>query len=318
MGKPYSEDLRRSVVQAIEAGHTYEETAELCGVSVSSISRFLSRWRRRGSVKAEKFGGYKGYALERHRSRIARWVDAQPDITLAELQVRMAKEKLAVSQTSIFRFLRHLGFSFKKSLHAAEQDRPDVAAARRAWFKMQTRLDPRRLVFIDETAASTNMTRRYGRGARGERLVCKVPHGHWKTSTFVAALRHNRVTAPFLLDGPMNGPTFLAYVQQILAPTLKPGDIVIMDNVGVHKVAGVREAIETRGAMLLYLPPYSPDLNPIEQFFSKLKAMLRKAAARSIESLWAVIGSCLANFPPRECAAYLTNAGYGQPYRKML
>lgn len=183
---------------------------------------------------------------------------------------------------------------------------------------MQTRLDPRRLVFIDETAASTNMTRRYGRGARGERLVCKVPHGHWKTSTFVAALRHNRVTAPFLLDGPMNGPTFLAYVQQILAPTLKPGDIVIMDNVGVHKVAGVREAIETRGAMLLYLPPYSPDLNPIEQFFSKLKAMLRKAAARSIESLWAVIGSCLANFPPRECAAYLTNAGYGQPYRKML
>jgi transposase len=208
--------------------------------------------------------------------------------------------------------------ALKKSLHAAEQDRPDVAAARRAWFKMQTRLDPRRLVFIDETAASTNMTRRYGRGARGERLVCKVPHGHWKTSTFVAALRHNRVTAPFLLDGPMNGPTFLAYVQQILAPTLKPGDIVIMDNVGVHKVAGVREAIETRGAMLLYLPPYSPDLNPIEQFFSKLKAMLRKAAARSIESLWAVIGSCLANFPPRECAAYLTNAGYGQPYRKML
>ena len=114
MGKPYSEDLRRSVVQAIEAGHTYEETAELCGVSVSSISRFLSRWRRCGSVKAEKFGGYKGYALERHRSRIARWEDAQPDITLAELQVRMAKEKLAVSQTSIFRFLRHLGFSFKK------------------------------------------------------------------------------------------------------------------------------------------------------------------------------------------------------------
>ena len=183
---------------------------------------------------------------------------------------------------------------------------------------MQTRLDPRRLVFIDETAASTNMTRRYGRGARGERLVCKVPHGHWKTSTFVAGLRHNRVTAPFLLDGPMNGPTFLAYVQQILAPTLKPGDIVITDNVGVHKVAGVREAIETRGAMLLYLPPYSPDLNLIEQFFSKLKAVLRKAAARSIESLWAVIGSCLADFSPRECAAYLTNAGYGQPYRKML
>lgn len=183
---------------------------------------------------------------------------------------------------------------------------------------MQTRLDPRRLVFIDETGASTNMTRRYGRGTRGERLVCKVPHGHWKTSTFVAALRYNRVTAPLLLDGAMNGVSFLAYVEQILAPTLRRGDIVIMDNVSVHKVAGVCEAIEARGASLFYLPPYSPDLNPIEQFFSKLKAILRKVAARSIESLWSAIGSCLADFPPRECAAYLANTGYGQPYRKML
>jgi transposase len=205
----------------------------------------------------------------------------------------------------------------KKSLHAAEQDRPDVAAARRAWFKLQTRLDPRRLVFIDETSASTNMTRRYGR-ARGARLVCKVPYGHWKTSTFVAALRYDRVTAPLLLDGPMNGATFLAYVEQMLAPTLRRGDIVIMDNVSVHKVAGVREAIEARDAALRYLPPYSPDLNPIEKFFAKLKAVLRKAAARSMESLWTVIGSCLADFPAPECAAYLASAGYGQPNRKML
>jgi transposase len=183
---------------------------------------------------------------------------------------------------------------------------------------MQTGLDPRKLVFIDETSASTNMTRRYGRGTRGERLVCKIPHGHWKTSTFIAALRHNRVTAPLLLDGAMNGQSFLAYVKQILAPTLKPGDIVVMDNVSVHQVAGVREAIEARGAILLYLPPYSPDLNPIEQFFSKLKAILRKAAARSIKNLWTVIGSCPKDFSPSECAAYLLNAGYGQPYRKML
>jgi transposase len=134
-----------------------------------------------------------------------------------------------------------------------------------------------------------------------------VPHGHWKTSTFVAALRHNRVTAPFLLDGPMNGTTFLAYVEDVLVATLKPGDIVIMDNVGVHKVAGVREGIEARGAIFFYLPPYSPDLNPIEQFFSKLKALRRKAAARSIDSLWEVIGSCLADFSPSECTEYLTN-----------
>jgi len=186
------------------------------------------------------------------------------------------------------------------------------------WVKRQARLDPRRLVFIDETSASTNMTRRYGRSARGERLVCKVPHGHWKTSTFVAALRHNRVTAPLLLDGPMNGPSFLAYVEQVLAPTLQPGDVVIMDNVSIHKVAGVREAIEARGATLLYLPPYSPDLNPIEQFFSTLKSILRKVAARSITTLWQAIRSALKAFSSRECAAYLLNAGYGQPYRKML
>jgi hypothetical protein len=165
------------------------------------VSRFLTRWRRTGSVEPEKFGGHKGYALAPYEARIRRWIGAQPDLTLAELQSRLAKEKVIVSQTSIFRFLRHLGFTLKKSLHAAEQDRPDVAAARRAWFKMQTKLDPKKLVFIDETAATTNMTCRYGRKRRGERLVCKVPHGHWKTSTFVAAPRHNRVTAPLLLDG---------------------------------------------------------------------------------------------------------------------
>ena len=147
---------------------------------------------------------------------------------------------------------------------------------------MQMGLDPRKLVFIDETSASTNMTRRYGRGTRGERLVCKIPHGHWKTSTFIAALRHNRVTAPLLLDGAMNGQSFLAYVEQILAPTLKRGDIVVMDNVSVHKVAGVCDAIEARGAMLLYLPPYSPDLNPIEQFFPNSKrSSARRLPVRS-------------------------------------
>ena len=183
---------------------------------------------------------------------------------------------------------------------------------------MRRKLDPRRLVFIDETGASTNMTRRYGRRRRGQRLVCKVPYGHWKTSTLVAALRYNKVTAPMLLDGAMNGAAFLVYIKEVLAPTLRRGDIVIIDNVSVHKVAGVREAIEARGATLLYLPPYSPDFNPIEQFFAKLKSGLRKAAARSVESLWDTIGSCVIDCSPRECAAYLTNAGYGQPYRKML
>jgi transposase len=176
---------------------------------------------------------------------------------------------------------------------------------------MQMRLDPRKLVFIDETSATTNMTRRYGRGPRGDRLVCKVPHGHWKTSTFIAALRHNRVTAPLLLDGAMNGPSFLAYVEQVLAPTLRRGDVVVMDNVSVHKVLGVREAIEARGATLLYLPPYSPDLNPIEMAFAKLKARLRAKAVRTIDALWREIGHVCDLFEPAECQNYFAAAGYG-------
>ena len=195
-------------------------------------------------------------------------------------------------------------------MRAAEQDRPDVAEARTTWADHQPTLDPDRLVFIDETGTSTNMARLRGRAPRGERLIGKIPHGHWKMTTFVAALRSNALTAPGVIDGPMNGNAFLAYVEQVLAPTLKPGDIVVLDNLSAHKVRGVREAIEGVGARLLYLPPYSPDFNPIEQLFARLKALLRKAAERSVEALWNRITSLLGAFPPDECANYFRNAGY--------
>jgi transposase len=158
-------------------------------------------------------------------------------------------------------------------------------------------------VFIDETWATTNMTRLHGRCPRGTRLVAAVPHGHWKTTTFLAGLRLSGLTAPLVLDGAINGEAFLAYVEQFLVPTLARGDIVIMDNLSSHKVAGVREAIEACGAGLLFLPPYSPDLNPIEQLFSKLKALLRKAAERSREGLWNAIGQLLRHFTNAECRA---------------
>lgn len=145
---------------------------------------------------------------------------------------------------------------------------------------------------------------------RGERLIGLAPHGHWKTTTFVAGLRHDGLIAPFVVDRPMNGVIFRAYVEQCLAPTLSPGDIVIMDNLSSHKVAGIREAIERTGATLLYLPPYSPDLNPIEQVFAKLKAALRRLRARSIPVLWDAIGDLLGNFPPQECLNYILNDGY--------
>jgi len=171
-------------------------------------------------------------------------------------------------------------------------------------------LDPGKLVFIDETGASTKMARLRGRARKGERCRASVPHGHWKTTTFTAGLRLSGLAAPMLLDGPMNGDAFLAYVEQVLAPELEPDDIVIMDNLPAHKVAGVRQAIEKAGAELLYLPPYSPDFNPIEMAFSKLKAILRKAAARSIDDLWQVIADALDEFSQNDCRNYFTAAGY--------
>lgn len=187
-----------------------------------------------------------------------------------------------------------------------------MAEARAAWQGKQPQLKAAHLVFLDETWATTNMVRRYGRAPCGQRLVAGAPHGHWQTSTFLAALRQDQITAPCVIDGAINGATFLAYVEQSLIPTLAPGDIVVMDNLGSHKVAGVRQAIEAAGATLLYLPPYSPDLNPIEQLFAKLKALLRKAAARTYEALIDAIAAALSAFTPGECANYFTNAGYSK------
>jgi transposase len=185
-----------------------------------------------------------------------------------------------------------------------------VKARRRAWFDGQLDLDPSRLIFIDETSASTKMARLRGRARKGERCRAPVPHGHWKTTTFTAGLRLDGLAAPMLLDGPMNGPAFLAYAEQVLAPELRPGDVAIMDNLPAHKISGVREVIEKAGARLLLLPPYSPDFNPIEMAFSKLKALLRKAAARTVDDLWTVIGECLGQFSTTECHHYFEAAGY--------
>ena len=170
--------------------------------------------------------------------------------------------------------------------------------------------DPRRLVFLDETWAKTNMTRWRGRAPRGQRLVAHVPHGHWKTTTFLAALRQDGVYAPLVIDGALTGDLFLAYVKQVLAPALKPGDIVVLDNLSSHKVEGVREAIQAAKAQLRYLPPYSPDFNPIEQVFAKLKALLRKAGERTVEGLWNRIGLLLEHFHPAECRNYFHHCGY--------
>jgi transposase len=193
---------------------------------------------------------------------------------------------------------------------AGERDRPDVARRRAQWIKYQDRVDPSRLVFIDETWTKTNMAPLRGWAPRGMRLMTKVPHGHWNTTTFLAALRYDRIEAPWLLEGPIDGDSFAIYVEKVLLPTLRPDDIVIMDNLGSHKGKIIRRLIRSVGAKLLFLPKYSPDLNPIEQVFAKLKHLLRKAAARTVETVCAAIGELLGDFTKDECANYFKNSGY--------
>ncbi len=181
---------------------------------------------------------------------------------------------------------------------------------RRAWFEEQIDLDPGRLVFVDESWASTNMTRRHGRAPRGERLRMSVPYGHWKTTTFIAGLRNSGIVAPFVIDCPVNREVFEAWVEIVLVPDLRAGDIVVMDNLSSHKGPRVRELIEASGADLRYLPPYSPDFNPIENAFAKLKALLRKEAARTIDALWSAIGRLIDLISPAECVNMFAAAGY--------
>jgi transposase len=198
----------------------------------------------------------------------------------------------------------------KKVLHVTEQQRPDVVDRRIGWQFWRAWIDYRRLVFLDEIGADTKMTRRFGRTWRGYRLVEHVPHGNWKTTTFVSALRASGLTAPLDIDGPLNGSVFLAYVQQQLAPTLQPGYIRILDNLPAHKAPGIRAAIEAVDAQLQYLPPYSPELNPLELASSKLKNLLRKAAARTVTELETTIATLLDCFTPAECGKYLQHSGY--------
>lgn len=195
-------------------------------------------------------------------------------------------------------------------MHASEQLRPDVADARIVWRAMQPMIASRRLIFLDETGVTTNMVRRYGRARKGQRVRGFAPGGHWRITTFLAGLDRNGIVAPFVVDQPMNRAIFTQYVRQYLAPELGPGDIVICDNLSSHKGTEAAQIIADKGATLLFLPPYSPDLNPIEMAFAKLKQLLRKAGERTRDGLWDRIGQLVDLFPPAECRNYIRHAGY--------
>jgi len=310
MPRAYSGDLRERVVETVASGASRRKAAGLFTVAVSTAVKWMQRVHDTGSSAAKPRGGSTS-PLEQHATAILGLVEERPDATLKELLAALAKRHIHTSRSALWRFFERHRITFKKKrLRAAEQQREDVARARRKWLRDQGLLDPARLVFVDETGADTHMVRLYGRGPRGVRVVDHVPQGNWQTVTLVSALRHNKVAAAMEFDGPMTGDMFLGYVEKCLVPILKRNDVVVLDNLSAHKVPGVEEAITAVGATLRFLPQYSPDLNPIEMLFSKFKAYLRKFEARTVPQLDRAIRSFLLSLKPQECANYLRHAGY--------
>lgn len=311
MARPLSMDLRERVVAAVEKeGLSRHQAAARFGVSVSSAIRWVRRRRTTGSVAPGQMGGHRPKTIrgEPHTWLVERC--REREFTLRGLVAELAGRGLKVDYRSVWNFVQAEKLSFKKTVVASERDRPDVARRRRQWRRYQSRIAPERLVFIDETWTRTNMAPLRGWAPRGTRLEAKVPHRRWRTATFLAALRHDRIDAPWLIDGPVNGASFRLYVEKVLAPTLRPADIVVMDNLGSHTGTAVRQAIRSAGAKLLFLPKYSPDLNPIEQAFAQLKHWLREAAARTVEAICAALAQPLDACTPKCCANYFKNAGY--------
>jgi len=308
-----SKDIREKVVKAIKGGMSRRQAAARFDVGPATAVRWAKRVETTGDVAPMKMGGdRRSQRIEAHAEFILKEIKTKPDTTIMELRDKLRERHgLSLGYGTVWRFLaRHKITRKKKTGHASEQEREDVEASREAWFEGQLDLDPKKLVFIDETSISTSMARRFGWAPRGERCRASIPFGHWKTTTFVAGLRVDRIDAPMTIEGALDGEAFLAYVEQVLAPTLSKGETVVMDNVPLHKVAGVSEAITAKGASVLYLPAYSPDFDPIEKFFSKFKSILQRIAARTADALEAAVAEALRTVTPDECRNYFAACGY--------
>jgi len=285
-------------------GRDEQEIAAALRISPSCVSKWAKRKRETGSLAPSQIGGYKPRTLSGERADWLRSRIAAGPFTLRGLSAELAERGIKTHPRAVWVFVHAEGLSFKKTLLAEEQTRPDVARKRARWKAHQGRIAPSRLMFIDETWVKTNMAPLRGWGTRGRRLKAYAPHGHWKTLTFIAALRCDRIDAPWVIDGPINGETFLLYIEKILAPTLSPGDVVVLDNLRSHKGKAARAIVRAKGAHLIFLPPYSPDLNPIEQVFAKLKHLVRNAQPRDVEATLRKVGELLDLFSPAECANY--------------
>jgi transposase len=305
----YSKERRAEVLGACDAGKGTRQVALQFGVSESWVRRVKQQRRELGKVEP-KLTRDRTPDWAAHADWLRAKVGERPDATLLELVALAAAERdWITSDATICRALKALRLTRKKrrSSPASRTARTSPSAA---WLATQADLDPEQVVFLDETWAKTNMTRAYGRSEKGARLVEKTPYGRWATTTFLGGLRTTGFVAPLCVAGAINGRLVLAWVQQHLVPALRAGDVVVMDNLSSHKVAGVVEAIEAAGALVRYLPPYSPDLNPIELAFSKFKRRLRDGAQRTAEALVDLCGQVLDFFTEAECRNYFRHCGY--------
>jgi transposase len=306
--RAFGDDLRLRIHEACQAGESTAEVAERFGVSPAFVRRLKQRFRQSGSLAPLQGGRGRARKLAAYEDALRQAARQQPDATPAEHRDRL---RLPASRVTVWRALRRLGLTRKKkSTRAAERDRPDVAQARRQWPQKLAGVDPDDLVFLDETGANTAMHRTHGYAPRGERVVAKAPLGGWQAVTFVGGLTAGGLVAPWALEGAMTGEWFLAYVEQVLVPALRPGMVVVMDNLPCHKVQGIEAAIQAAGCRLEYLPPYSPDLNPIENAFSKLERGLRDWAARTVEGVYDGPRRLIHRFSKAECLNYFRHCGY--------
>jgi len=312
MARAYGQDLRDRVIEAGLTGPSVRQAAVRFGVAASTAIGWVKRVCVGGERRARRQGRPPGTKLDPHRDFLLSRLDDEPDLTIQKMQELLREERgIRASVGTIWTFLDRADQTFKKkSVHASEQERPDVKQEREAWFEGQLDLDPNKLVFVDETWASTNMAPLYGWAPRGERLRAGIPLGHWTRTTFVAGLRLTAMTAPMVIDGSINGARFLDYVRRVLAPTLTPGDTVIIDNLSSHKGDEVREAIEAVGASVRFLPRYSPDFNPIEKAFSKLKSWLRRLAARTVGGVHSALKGFSSMVTQTECENFFAACGY--------
>jgi transposase len=315
MGHCYSLDLRVRVAAFVAAGHSCRAAARHFGVSDSFAIKLVQRTRHFGSPAPARQGRPPGRGkLGPYETFLVQTVEAKPAITMPELAARLLEEHgIVAAPAMLSRFLCRRGFTYKKHLMSAECARADVREERRVWHAQRQprmRQQPHRLIFLDETSVNTQMTRLRGRSRKGERLRMSAPFGHWKTHTFLAGLRCHELSAPWVIDGPITRSAFDTYVETQLAPTLQKGDVVILDNLAVHKSKKAAAFLKRQGAWFLFLPAYSPDLNPIEQAFAKIKAHLRKAEVRTLDALWRALGDICDLFEPQECWNYLKAAGY--------